>query len=267
MTRARALSVLTGLAIAACSFAADKTLDVVWGTGQHVKAVVSYPKGQGKAPIIFIASGRSGGMGTNIIKGLADKAVRDGLIAVRFDYGYFASKGEPSKGLVDEADQFDAVIQEVFKDPRVDQKRVVIAGKSLGSVVAHRVFNQKPSYLGEWLLTPIITTLDDAGRLYPNLVVSGRPAVLVIGNQDTENAPLGVVYNFMRDASRKIMVDIVAGNHGFEVTPLTDAMGKRLNAGNADAALEVAEYWVRQIARIIPPAPPAVQVLQKGKKK
>ena len=52
----------------------------------------------------------------------------------------FAAKGEPSKGLVDEAEQFKAVIAAALKDPRVDAKRVVLAGKSLGSVVAHRAF-------------------------------------------------------------------------------------------------------------------------------
>ena len=253
MRQVRALTAVSLLAFAACSFGADRDFSADWGHGK-VKATISYPSGKGKVPVIFIASGRSGGMNTNIIKGFADKVVRDGMIAVRFDYDYYAKKGEPSKGLTDETDQFNAVITEAMKDSRVDSKRVIIAGKSLGSVVAHRVFASKSSYLGEVLLTPVIPTLDDGQRLYPNLVVSGRPVVLVVGNQDTENAPLGVVYNYLRDASRKIMLDIVAGDHGFEVTTGTDANAQKLNQANADAALETAEYWVRTIARITPPA-------------
>lgn len=240
--------------------ATDRTVQVTWGTGQHVTAVFSYPPNQGQLPVVIIASGRTGGMATNVIKGLADKAVRDGIVAVRFDYGYYSAQKEPSKGLVDESDQMDAVINEALKDPRVDPKRVVIAGKSLGSVVAHRAFATNATYLGEVLLTPVIPTVEDGQRLYPNLPIAGRPTALVIGNTDTENAPLGVVYNYLKDASRKIMVDIVAGDHGFGVTDLTTASGKRLNDANADAALEVAEYWVRQIAHVAPPVQTTVTV-------
>lgn len=244
-------------------------MQVTWGQGVPMTATMSYPRGAGKAPVIFIAAARTGGMNAPIIKGLADKAVRDGIIAVRFDYAYFTSKTEPSKGLTDESDQLTAVIEEAMKDPRVDPKRVIIAGKSLGSVVAHHVFSQNASYLGEILLTPLIAHQEDGERFYPNLSISGRPAVLIVGNADTENAPLGVVYNYLKDASRKIMLDIVAGNHDLELGG-NGPQYKRANAVNVDAALEMAEYWVRLIARIQPPPAPEVQVSEgkaKGKPK
>jgi predicted alpha/beta-hydrolase family hydrolase len=260
MLSARMLLTLTGMSLGSLVMATDRTVQVTWGTGRHVTAIFSYPPNQGKLPVVIIASGRTGGMATGVIKGLADKAVRDGLVAVRFDYEYYAAKREPSKGLVDESDQMDAVIGEALKDPRIDSKRVVIAGKSLGSVVAHRAFGTNSAFLGEVLLTPVIPTIEDGQRLYPNLPIAGRPTALVIGNTDTENAPLGVVYNYLKDASRKIMVDIVAGDHGFGVTDLTTESGKRLNDANADAALEVAEYWVRQIAHVAPPMQPTVTV-------
>jgi len=260
----RTLLSLCCLAACSLSFATDKTIQVTWGTGQHVTAVISYPAGKTSAPTIVIASGRSGGMGTSIIKGFADKAVRDGLVAVRFDYTYFTNKGEPSKGVTDEIDEMNAVINEISKDPRVDTKKMIIAGKSLGSVVAHRVFNQNNTYLGEILLTPLVTSQENADRFYPGLVTSGRPIVLVVGNQDTENAPMGVVYNFLKDSSRKVMLDTVAGDHGFELGGTT-AAAKRANDANIDSALETAEYWVRMIARIVPPAPPTVNVLEKKK--
>jgi predicted alpha/beta-hydrolase family hydrolase len=253
------LLALAMVATSAVSHAADRTVKVMWGTAQHVTAVFSYPAGTQRVPALIIASGRSGGMDTSIIKGFAGKAVRDGMVAVRFNYTYFAAKGTPSEGLVDEVDQFNAVIQEAMKDPRVDPKRLIIAGKSLGSVVAHRIFQQNPSYLGEVLLTPVILTLEDAQRLYPNLPLAGRPTVLIVGNQDVDNAPLGVVYNYLKDASRKVMLDVVAGDHGLEIGGSSD-VAKRANAANVDSALDVAQYWVRQIARILPPAAPSVKV-------
>lgn len=248
------LSAVAGLWIA-CP-AADRTLRVTWAEGKQVSAVISYPAGKGKLPVLLIAPGRSGGMNTPVIKGFAEKAVRDGLVAVRFDYAYFAAKGEPSKGLVDETEQFKAVVAEILKDPRVDPKRVVIAGKSLGSVVAHRVFQMEPTYAGEVLLTPVIPTLEDANRLYPNLPISGRPTALVVGNSDTENAPLGVVYNFLKDASRKVLLNVVAGDHGYWLSDGKDNATRIRNAANVDMALEVGEYWVRQIARVWLAAPP-----------
>lgn len=262
--KARTLASLSCLLGASLAAASDRTVQVPWGTGQHVTAVFSYPERQGKLPAIVIASGRTGGMQADIIKGFAAKATRDGLIAIRFDYSYYADKKEPSHGLVDETDQFNAVLDQVAKDPRVDPKRIVIAGKSLGTVVANRAFAANAAYAGEVLLTPIIDTVEDGQRLYPNLPLSGRPVAVVIGNQDTENAPLGSVYNYFKDASRKIMVDIVAGDHGYELTSLTDPASKRLNLANIDAALETAEYWVRQIAHVPPPPAAPVAVVERS---
>ncbi|MEA2552202.1 MAG: hypothetical protein QOJ65_378, partial [Fimbriimonadaceae bacterium] len=246
MAHARTLLALSCLAASSFVFGADRSVQVVWNsTGQEVKTVFSYPASKtGKLPLLIIASGRSGGMANGIIKGFADKAVRDGMVAVRFDYAYYADKSEPSKGLVDEAQQLNAVITEALKDPMVDAKRIVISGKSLGSVVAHRAFLANPGFTGEVLLTPVIPTADDGARLYPNLSVSRRPVAIVLGNQDTDNAPLGVVYNFLKEGSRKIMVDVLAGDHGFNVTVATDAWAQRLNNANVDSALETAQYWV-----------------------
>lgn len=253
MANARTLLAITFLAAASVA-SADRTVQVSWGDKKRVNAVISYPKSGGKAPLLMIASGRSGGMNTSIIKGLADKANRDGLVVARFDYAYYAAKGEPTTGLTDETTQFKAVLAEALKDPKVDSSRVVLAGKSLGSVVAHRAFMEVPSYLGEVLLTPVIPTVDDGERLYPGLVLAKRPTVVVIGNADTDNAPLGTVYNFFKDASRKIMVDIVAGDHSYQVTTGTDSASQMRNRMNADAALEMAQYWVRNITRVMPPA-------------
>lgn len=253
MAHARTLLAITFLAAVSVA-SADRTVQVSWGDKKRVNAVISYPKAGGKVPVLMIASGRSGGMNSPIIKGFADKALRDGLAVVRFDYAYYAAKGEPTQGLTDETTQFKAVLAEALKDPKIDSKRVVLAGKSLGSVVAHRVFQEVPSYLGEILLTPVIPTQDDGERLYPGLVLAKRPTVVVIGNADTENAPLGVVYSFFKDASRKIMVDIVAGDHSYMVSPGTDSASQLRNRMNADAALEMAQYWVRNITRVMPPA-------------
>jgi predicted alpha/beta-hydrolase family hydrolase len=256
MALARTLLAILALAMFSLSLAEDKSVKITWGGAKQVTAVFSYPPNRGKLPIILIASGRSGGMNTPVVKGLADKAVRDGIVAVRFEYAYFTAKGEPSKGLVDETEQFKAVVTAALKDPRIDPKRVVIAGKSLGSVVAHRVFQLEPTYAGEVLLTPVIPTVDDANRLYPNLPLAGRPTAIVVGNSDTDNAPLGVVYNYLRDASRKVMLNVVAGDHGYWVSEGKDDAGRTRNAANTDMALEVAEYWVRQMARVWLSGPP-----------
>lgn len=251
------LIAITCLAAATVASATDRATTVNWGDNKKVSVTISYPKLSGKLPALIIAPGRSGGMNTSVIKGLANKAVRDGIIAIRFDYDYFTKKGEPSNGLVDETAQYKAVIAQALKDPKVDPRRIVLAGKSLGSVVAHRAFSDNPEYLGEVLLTPVIPTMDDGERLYPGLALAKRPVAMVIGNQDVENAPLGVVYNMLKDGSRKIMLNVVAGDHGFMVSPATDSSSQMKNQMNIDSALEMAGYWVRQITKVMPPAPPA----------
>ncbi len=247
------MAVAIAIASATAS-ATDKVIQVTWGSGNKVTAVISYPPGSSRAPTLFIAAERNGGMNAPLIQGFANKALRDGLVVVRFDYAYFAEKGKPSIGLVDEVDQYNAVVTEAIKDPRIDPRRIILSGKSLGSVVAHRVFKQDTKYMGEVLITPIFPNAEDADRLYPDLLLTDRTAAIIVGNAETQDAPIASIYDYLKDVNGKVMLNIVAGNEGFSLGGDT-ADAKRANAMNIDMALETAEYWVRQIGRILPPAP------------
>lgn len=238
------------LALALCSIGAlslgeERRVTVKWGSGHRVDAVISYPKGAGKFPAVVIASGRSGGMESPIVKGLAQRAVKAGIAAVRFDYAYFTAKGEPSKGVVAEAEEARNVLAAIKTDPRIDAGRIVLAGKSLGSVVAHAVFNQDSSVRGEVLLTPVVTTQDQGNRLYPGLSGSYRPIAIILGNKDQDNAPLGTLYNFLKDASLRVSVNVVAGDHGLNVVDESNRPDPKQTQMAHDTALNLAVYWLR----------------------
>lgn len=243
----RVLCALSLCAFAALATGEDRRIVVKWGDGKRVEAVIGYPRGNGKFPAVVIASGRGGGMGSQLVKGFAERAVKAGVVAVRFDYAYFTAKGEPSKGAVAEAEEMRNVLMAIRTDPRIDSSRIVLAGKSLGSVVAHAVFSNDNSVLGEILFTPVVTTIEQGNRLYPGLQGSYRPVAIILGNKDQETAPLGTLYNFLQTASLRVSVNVVAGDHGLFVVGPDGKQDAAQSKKAQDAALDLAVYWLRHM--------------------
>lgn len=228
----------------------ERSIQITWAEPTlKVNAIVNYPapiNGKGLWPAVVIVSDRFAGMNDPLLKSLANRATQAGFVAVRFDYGYQAEKGQPSRDQLDEAAQLRAVLDHATLISGVDKKKIQIAGKGLGSVIAYRVFRERNSIVAALLLNPMIKSVDSGNRMYPGLPASFRPVTLIVGNKDTY-APIGSVYNYLKGASARVATVVVAGDHRFDVRPSLRKIDEPSSHKAKAAVLEMSIYWLRQV--------------------
>jgi dienelactone hydrolase len=245
-----------------CSTAMAETLKVKTPRGTEVDVAISVPASlRGKAPAVVIAPGQGYHMDLPIVEELARNLSGKGVIAVRFNWGYFSAdpqKGSPSPDLSRELEDMQAVINFAKSDSRVDASQLFIAGKSLGSVIAFRAFMSDPTAKALVLLTPLCSRAsDDNGRAlpapvstaagnYPRLGEITKPVTMVLGNADPLcSAP--VLYDFLKTTKGNVSVNVIGGDHSWNVTSATDASAKERNARNISEGVEIAAHWINLI--------------------
>lgn len=196
-----------------------------------------YPEGPGPHPAVLLAPGAAYGKNAPLMDGLFHAALAAGFAAWRFNWRYYATGGQASGGLRQELQDLAALLASLRQDRRVDPARIVLAGKSLGSIVVHQVARSDGQVRGELLLTPVVRRPEGLERHYPGL---GEPvrAVILVGDNDPGNCPLPVLYQAL-GGRRGVAVVVVAGDHGLA----TGEPGSE--APHVAAAVQAMVYWMQ----------------------
>ena len=82
-----------------------------------------------------------------LMEKLSQMLAANGIAVLRFDWAYFThdpKQGKASPDLSAEFEDMKTVVDFARGDQRFDQKRLMIGGKSLGSLIAWKVFRTVP---------------------------------------------------------------------------------------------------------------------------
>jgi len=240
----RALLAALVLAACACDAASVDTPTISTSDGRSVEVSVYAPEATGRRPCLVVAPGAGYHRGMPIITDLAHQAAAAGLVVVTFDWEFFTGQSRPSEGFADEVADLEAVISFARRHPRVEPSKIVLAGKSLGSVVAHRVFAGDAGLVGLVLYTPLIRQPGALADLYSEAASGSRPVAMALGDADP-NCPLAVLYRALGAAQRQVPVVVVGGNHGLELGDGSDPATHGLTITNIQAANAAALVHVR----------------------
>lgn len=224
---------------------ADGDITITGSRGQNLELSIAGAQPDAVRPCLILAPGRGYHKDLPILTDLAQQAAAAGYVTVRFNWNYYTTGGEPSVAVVNEqADLFD-VIDYAKTMTGVDSTNIVVAGKSLGSVVAWWVFQKAPSLAGVLVLTPIMVNEQMANDYYHHLQEESRPVTIIVGAQDADNCPLPVLYDFLgaRDVATPVVV--VPGDHGLNRGPWDDASWVETNNANIHAANGAAVMWLK----------------------
>lgn len=204
------------------------------------------PAGEGRFPTLVLAPGQGYHRGLPLLAQLGVRARAQGLAVFTFDWAYRAAGGEPSEDLEREAGDLEAVLTWARQHPRVDPDRLFVGGKSLGSMVAYRVFRSQPGLAGLMLWTPVCATRDGEGaaQRYPGIEDEARPVGVFLGDRDPL-CPLPELYDWLDDTSGQVAVQVHAGDHSLNLGRWDDPALARLHAGNRAAAHRGALAWWR----------------------
>ena len=214
-----------------------------------LQADLLLPAGDAKVPALLIAPGEGYHRNLAITAGLAESATANGWVSLRFDWRYYSNNptsGKASRDFIAEQADFEAALAFLKKHPRVDASRIVIAGKSMGSIVAGRTFVADTTPRALLLFTPVCRSGGDAAKNYHGVIADKRPVIVVMGNRDGI-CPLANLYYWAKDGDPRIAVLTFPGDHGLLVGNAQDGALAPRNQRNIDNAVNAAVHWLNEI--------------------
>lgn len=198
-------------------FAEDaKEVNIPTPRGVQLKGTLNAPpKPNGAAVVLAAGKGYHGGL--PLLKTCAERLVAEGFAVVRFEWAYFTAKKEPAPDLSTELEDLEAAI--AYAKGLDGVKKVIVAGKSLGSVAALlRAEKKADDIAGVALLTFPVHNPGEPAKIFPEaekLANLKLPVLVLCGDKDDLCAP-GAVYSLAASCETAPTVVIVPGDHTFK---------------------------------------------------
>lgn len=209
------------LALVASSAHAGGVVQLTTPRGATIEVLAEKPRGPGPFPAVILASGAGSDMRQPIQQRTAEALLAQGIAVYRFDWAYrvagktYAPKPNDRSA---EIEDMQTALSLARRDSDIDQSRIAVAGKSLGSIVAWQLLRTAPELRGAILLTPVCVTPSDddaAAKNYPDRAREPRPRLWIVGDSDSL-CPLPAFYHLASGASQADRVAIVSGDHGYQ---------------------------------------------------
>jgi len=194
---------------------APRSVEIETARGVKLKAMYHAAQSPNGAAVV-IAPGQGYHMELPLITTSAARLADEGFAVLRFDWAFFTAKGAPAADFATEVADLDAAIAWVHALDGVD--KVVVAGKSIGSLVAMKRAGSKHDDLaGVALLTfpihnpgaheQLWVTPDDIDNV-------GRPMSVFVGDRDPL-CDLGTLYALIAKTKTPAPIIVVPGEHSF----------------------------------------------------
>ncbi len=246
-----------GMFVMSASSFATENVTLKTSRGSEVHVTLHIPQGS-NLPAIVVAPGQSCNSKGALFETLGNLGDGEKLAVVRFEWSYCnsnPSQPTPSADLKNEIEDFKTVLEFAKSHAAIDKNSIILAGKSLGSLVSYSVFANEPSAKGLILFTPICSyTTDDNGNLlpeplnvcddnYPKIKEDKRPVLMTMGNGDSL-CLIPVLYDFLKDSKGNIAIVVAGGDHGFRSKDSAGAVDKAKTQKNINSVVTSALNWV-----------------------
>lgn len=195
--------------IAAAASAMAEPASIPRGAGS-LRGAWDVPPGAPRGGVV-LAPGQRYPMDGPILREAAVSLARQGLLVLRFDWGYTTAGGDPSLDGVRELDDLRAALAHLRADPRVKGKPLLLGGKSMGSLVALEVANDAAA--GAGLAGLVLLTPPCRGRALETLKADRRPLFVALGDRDPQ-CDVGALRNVLPPQARLVVIE--AADHGLD---------------------------------------------------
>ena len=248
----------TLLLMSSAALADSEKTTATTSDGRTVQVQINQPDSLFRhGPTVVLAPGAGYHMDLPLLKELAESLAQQGYIVFRFNWNYFTSEpqGEPSRDGEKEVLDMQAVLALARQDLRVDDARILVAGKSLGSRISYLVYQRAPALKALALLTPVCTSMyDDNDNLrpvplpsgevnYPGLATLGRPVLFATSDSDP-NCQLTMLIDFLKPFEGRYPMTIVGGNHSWDVVKGVDDATNARNQANRAVGIGFVTRWL-----------------------
>jgi predicted alpha/beta-hydrolase family hydrolase len=199
-----------------CLAAEPREVEIPTPRGVKLKGTVDAPaKPNGCAVVLAAGKGYHGGL--PLLRTCAERLSSEGFLVVRFEWAYFTAKKEPAADLSTELEDLEAAI--AYAKGRDGVNKVIVAGKSLGSVAAVlRAAAKSDDLAGVALLTLPVHMRGEPAKVFPEAerVASLKVPVLILcGDRDDLCQP-SAIYGLAASCETAPTVVIVPGDHSLK---------------------------------------------------
>ena len=145
---------------------------------------------------------------------IASEAGKAGLNVVRFNWAFVTNNTEPSKGLIDEAQQIDEIIERLVRDNGIEPSKLFVIAKSFGSRALMK--SDFRTLQNVSLLTPNCDDSNTFNKTYGALFENDRNLNITI-SVDDPYCDIAQIYNFVDGRNSKVQVYTSTGDHNFDL--------------------------------------------------
>lgn len=204
---------------------------------------------------LVLAPGQSCNYKNNLFEAIGAEGEKSDVAVIRFEWSYCnnpkAQERVPSDDLSNEIEDFQTVLTFAKNFNFGDQTKIIIGGKSLGSLVSYQVFAKETSLRSLLLLTPVCTYKPDpqsapascAEENYPNIGTETRPILFALGNQDPLCA-LPMLFDYLKITKGNVTALAGIGDHGFRSVKPSGEVDQEQTQKNIDAILAPIFNWL-----------------------
>lgn len=187
-------------------------------SGRQIEALLDRPEGTGRFPVVIVAPGQGYHMRLSLFEKLAEASVENGIVCLRFDWGFYTEGGEPSSDFAEEKEDFTAAIEYVRSLEFVDQDKIFVCGKSIGALVGIDLASRDQSLRGLILLTLALHPARPPYKIWPEaerLKEVEIPVQIVSGRSDPI-CRMEVLDSLAKTLPEKPEVVYVEGDHSLK---------------------------------------------------
>lgn len=210
-----------------------------------------------QAPVLIIAPGQSCNARRPFFEAIESAALAQGLGLVRMEWSYCRQpegQRQPSPKLAREQAEVSAVISWASQELSLTGRPLLLAGKSLGSLVSYEVFSQTPTLKGLALLTPVCSyatdeqgnpqkiPLNTMAKHYPALGSDLRPQLVSGGSQD-ELCHLPYLYQAIQQSGPQLTLQTFEGGHSLGIFTPDNKENTQASARNLKVFAEALVNW------------------------
>ena len=178
---------------------------------------------------------------------------------VRFNWAYCLEHPGDftySPNLTNEVEDLRTVLTHVRATGYTKPDSIFLGGKSLGSLVAHKVLVTEPALRGYIYLTPVVSDPEDANgqplptpravaaQNYPGLFQDPRPGLFALGNTDVLGH-LPLLFQFLGSSTGNISVFVAGGGHGLALNGPSGQLDAEKTARNLSVVADAVVNWLK----------------------
>lgn len=207
------------------------------------------------APVLVMAPGQSCNARRPFFEAFAQASADRQMTLVRLEWSYCQTKTQPAEDLETEVQDLQTALAYARNLPGAKSNKVYLAGKSLGSLVAWKVFQRDPQIPAAALLTPVCSyDRDEQGKLlperqnllvenYPGLKAEKRPVLFLLGHQDSLCYP-PILYAGLSESLGSISVSVLGGGHSLNLQTPDQKEDPLATEHNLKTAAQVLVNWL-----------------------